>query len=72
MTREYAVLVAFAGGYFLMLLWSARAGRGDSQEPHHLALQTRQDVGSRYVSSVITNGLLAAILAAIAASVRGQ
>jgi len=41
------------------------AGRGDSQEPQHVAIQTRQDVGSLYASTVITNGLLAAILAAL-------
>jgi hypothetical protein len=65
MTREIAVVVAFFGGFFLTLLWSARTGRGDSQEPHHVALQTRQDVGSLYASAAITNGLLAAILSAL-------
>jgi hypothetical protein len=65
MISQGAVLIAFFAGYFLTLLWSARAGRGDSQEPHHIALQTREDVGSLYASSVITNGLLAAILAAL-------
>ena len=67
MIREGAVLIAFFAGYFLFLtlLWSARAGRGDSQEPNHIALQTREDVGSLYASSVITDGLLAAILAAL-------
>jgi hypothetical protein len=65
MTRETIAAVAFLGGFLLTLLWSGRAGRGDSQEPQHVALQIRQDVGSLYASSAISNGLLAAILAAL-------
>jgi hypothetical protein len=65
MTREAITAGAFFAGYLLTVFWTARAGRGDSQEPQHVALQTRQDVGSLYASTVITNGLLAAILAAL-------
>jgi len=65
MTREWVAFIAFFGGSVATLLWSARAGRGDSQEPMHVALQTRQDVGSLYASTAITNCLLAAILAAL-------
>jgi hypothetical protein len=65
MEKQVVALVAFIAGYFITLLWSARAGRGDSKEPGHLALQTRQDIGTLYASATITNGLLAAILAAL-------
>lgn len=65
MTRETVAFIAFFVGFFATLFSSARAGRGDSQEPNHVALQTRQDVGSLYASATITNGLLAAILAVL-------
>lgn len=65
MTRDMVAFIAFFAGYLLTLLWTAKAGRGDSQEPEHIVLQTRQDVGSLYASAAITNGLLAAILAVL-------
>jgi hypothetical protein len=65
MTREAIAVVAFFGGWLFTLILSARAGRGDSREPQHVALQTRQDVGALYTSTLISNGLLAAILAAL-------
>jgi hypothetical protein len=65
MTRTTAATAAFVICYFGTLLVAARAGRGDSTDPNHVALQTRQDTGSIYACLVITNSLLAAILAAL-------
>jgi hypothetical protein len=65
MTKPMAAGIAFIVANFVSLLWTAKAGRGDSTEPELVALQTRQDTGSIYASLGITNGLLAAILAAL-------
>jgi len=65
MTKRATVLIAFIAMYFLTLFFTRKLGRGDSADPNHVALQTRQDVGSIYGSLCITNGLLAAILAAL-------
>jgi hypothetical protein len=65
MTKQTIAFIALAVGYFGTLLYTARLGRGDSTEAEHLALQTRQDIGSIYGSLAITNGLLAGILAAL-------
>jgi hypothetical protein len=62
MTKQSAAVAAF---FVATLFFSARAGRGDSTEPDHVRLQTRQDIGSIYGCLLITNGLLAAILASL-------
>jgi hypothetical protein len=65
MTKEASVGIAVGVAYVGTLLLTARAGKGDSTEPQHVALQTRQDIGSVYACLVITNALLAGILAAL-------
>jgi hypothetical protein len=65
MTKQAAAGTAFVIAFFLSLYFTSRLGRGDSTEPEHVALQTRQDIGGIYGSLTFTNGLLAAILAAL-------
>jgi hypothetical protein len=65
MTKQIAAVAAFFIAYFGTLFFSARLGRGDSTEPDHVRLQTRQDVASIYGCLTITNGLLAAILTSL-------
>lgn len=65
MTKQLAAGIAFFAVNFLTPLWTGRAGRGDSNNPEHVALQTRQDIGSIYGCLCITNGLLAAIIVAL-------
>jgi len=65
MTKHSVVAIASFVAFFVSLYFTAKAGRGDSTEPDHIALQTRQDIGSIYITLCITNGLLAAILATL-------
>ena len=65
MSKQAAVATAFVVAYFVNLFVTSKLGRGDSTEPEHLLLQTRQDIGSIYGCLSITNGLLAAVLAAL-------
>jgi hypothetical protein len=65
MTKQVVAGIAFFAVSFMSLQFTSRLGRGDSIEPEHVALQTRQDIGSIYGSLCITNGLLAAILASL-------
>ena len=65
MTKHVFVGIAAVAAFCLTLLYTARLGRGDSTEPEHIALQTRQDIGSIYGCLTITNALLGAILAAL-------
>jgi len=65
MSKQAAAGAAFVIAYFVTLFYTARLGRGDSTEPEHVALQTRQDIAGIYGCLVIANGLLAAILATL-------
>jgi hypothetical protein len=65
MTKQLAAGIAFFVVQFVTPLWTRKLGRGDSTEPGHVALQTRQDIGSIFGALCITNGLLAAILVAL-------
>jgi len=51
------VLIAVPIGYFATLYMTWKAGHGDSREPEHVALQTRQDVGGVYSALFVTNAL---------------
>jgi hypothetical protein len=65
MTKQVAAVIAFLVAWIATLLISAKVAKGDSTQPDHVLLQTRQDIGSIYACLTITNGLLAAILASI-------
>jgi hypothetical protein len=65
MTKQAAAGTAFLIAFFVNLYFTSKLGRGDTTEPEHVALQTRQDIGSIYGSLSFTNALLAAILAAL-------
>jgi len=65
MTKQAAAGAAFFIVFFVNVFLTSKLGRGDSTDPEHVALQTRQDIGSIYGSLSFTNGLLAAILAAL-------
>jgi hypothetical protein len=65
MTKPVVAGIAAFVVFFVSLQFTSRLGRGDSTDPEHVALQTRQDTGSIYGSLCITNGLLAAILATL-------
>jgi hypothetical protein len=65
MTKASAALVAFLVIYFVTLSIARRAGRRDSTIPADVALQTSQDMGAAFSCLVITNELLASILAAL-------
>jgi hypothetical protein len=66
MTKQVAIGAAAFVAYFWSLYIGNRAGRGDSTQPDHVALQTRQDIGAIFSCLTVTNALLAAILAALA------
>lgn len=51
------MLIAVPIGYFATLYMTWKAGHGDSREPEHVALQTRQDVGGVYSALFVTNAL---------------
>ena len=69
MTKQAAVVIAFFAGYLFTListiLTTYRLGRCESTEPEHVALQTHQETRNILMCVVMTNGLLAAILAAL-------
>ncbi len=65
MTKQTMVLIALFAGWIFTFLTTRSFGRGHSKRPEHVALQTRQDIGSVYGCLIIMNGLLAAILAAL-------
>jgi hypothetical protein len=60
-----AIPIAYVVATVFTVRMTGKLGHNDSKETEHVQLQTRQDIAGIYGTLVISNGLLAAILAAI-------
>ena len=66
MNKQTAVVIASAAGVVVTLFFAIFVtGKVGRPEPEQVVLRTHQDIANIFGCLVITNGLLAAILAAL-------